>query len=85
MFFGFQLDIASEYFTSGFRETLFPTTRQALRICLFFAFAVPLVEILNATTFTSLRSMASKLVPSEEMGKFYQSGFFWSFFFMKAV
>ncbi|XP_075970203.1 lysosomal proton-coupled steroid conjugate and bile acid symporter SLC46A3-like isoform X1 [Anticarsia gemmatalis] len=32
-------------------------------------FMVPIVEILNATTFTSLRSMASKLVPSEEMGK----------------
>nr|XP_049702823.1 proton-coupled folate transporter [Helicoverpa armigera] len=32
-------------------------------------FMVPLIEILNATTFTSLRSMASKLVPSEEMGK----------------
>ncbi|CAB3244233.1 unnamed protein product [Arctia plantaginis] len=32
-------------------------------------FLVPLVEILNATTFTSLRSMASKLVPSEELGK----------------
>lgn len=30
--------------------------------------SVPIVEILNATTFTSLRSMASKLVPSEEMG-----------------
>ncbi|XP_026486092.2 proton-coupled folate transporter-like [Vanessa tameamea] len=32
-------------------------------------FMVPIVEILNATTFTSLRSMASKLVLSEEMGK----------------
>lgn len=32
-------------------------------------FMIPLIEILNATTFTSLRSMASKLVPSEEMGK----------------
>ncbi|XP_068630638.1 lysosomal proton-coupled steroid conjugate and bile acid symporter SLC46A3-like [Battus philenor] len=32
-------------------------------------FMVPMVEILNATTFTSLRSMASKLVLSEEMGK----------------
>ncbi|XP_072940659.1 proton-coupled folate transporter-like [Epargyreus clarus] len=32
-------------------------------------FMVPLVEILNATTFTSLRSMASKLVHGEEMGK----------------
>ncbi|KAI8428713.1 hypothetical protein MSG28_007413 [Choristoneura fumiferana] len=29
---------------------------------------VPIVEILNATTFTSLRSMASKLVTSEESG-----------------
>ncbi|KAJ8732514.1 hypothetical protein PYW07_015113 [Mythimna separata] len=35
----------------------------------FHMFMVPLIEILNATTFTSLRSMASKLVPSEEMGK----------------
>ncbi|KAM3961961.1 putative peptidoglycan muropeptide transporter SLC46 [Aphomia sociella] len=32
-------------------------------------FMVPIVEILNTTTFTSLRSMASKLVPSEESGK----------------
>ncbi|CAH2075027.1 unnamed protein product, partial [Iphiclides podalirius] len=32
-------------------------------------FMVPIVEILNATTFTSLRSMASKLVLSKEMGK----------------
>ncbi|XP_063839383.1 proton-coupled folate transporter-like [Ostrinia nubilalis] len=32
-------------------------------------FLVPIIEILNATTFTSLRSMASKLVPSHEMGK----------------
>ncbi|XP_050678237.1 proton-coupled folate transporter-like isoform X1 [Leptidea sinapis] len=32
-------------------------------------FMVPIVEILNATTFTSLRSMASKLVRDEEMGK----------------
>ncbi|XP_073951975.1 lysosomal proton-coupled steroid conjugate and bile acid symporter SLC46A3-like [Choristoneura fumiferana] len=32
-------------------------------------FLVPIVEILNATTFTSLRSMASKLVTSEESGK----------------
>ncbi|CAH2107670.1 unnamed protein product [Euphydryas editha] len=32
-------------------------------------FMVPLIEILNATTFTSLRSMASKLVLPEEMGK----------------
>ncbi|XP_047986349.1 proton-coupled folate transporter-like isoform X2 [Leguminivora glycinivorella] len=32
-------------------------------------YMVPFVEILNATTFTSLRSMASKLVPSQEMGK----------------
>ncbi|KAL4704085.1 hypothetical protein ACJJTC_004431, partial [Scirpophaga incertulas] len=32
-------------------------------------FMVPIIEILNATTFTSLRSMASKLVPSEELGK----------------
>ncbi|KAL0892466.1 hypothetical protein ABMA27_015575 [Loxostege sticticalis] len=32
-------------------------------------FMVPIIEILNATTFTSLRSMASKLVPSHEMGK----------------
>ncbi|XP_032511506.2 proton-coupled folate transporter-like isoform X2 [Danaus plexippus] len=30
---------------------------------------VPIVEILNATTFTSLRSMASKLVETEEMGR----------------
>ncbi|OWR45015.1 adenylate cyclase [Danaus plexippus plexippus] len=32
-------------------------------------FMVPIVEILNATTFTSLRSMASKLVETEEMGR----------------
>ncbi|CAH0727978.1 unnamed protein product, partial [Brenthis ino] len=32
-------------------------------------FMVPVVEILNATTFTSLRSLASKLVCSEEIGK----------------
>ncbi|CAG9115781.1 unnamed protein product [Plutella xylostella] len=32
-------------------------------------FMVPLVEILNSTTFTCLRSMASKLVEKEEMGK----------------
>ncbi|XP_013184420.2 proton-coupled folate transporter [Amyelois transitella] len=32
-------------------------------------FLVPIIEILNATTFTSLRSLASKLVPSEESGK----------------
>ncbi|XP_039748958.1 proton-coupled folate transporter-like [Pararge aegeria] len=32
-------------------------------------FMVPIIEILNATTFTSLRSMASKLVRAEEMGK----------------
>ncbi|XP_052751300.1 proton-coupled folate transporter-like [Galleria mellonella] len=32
-------------------------------------FMVPIVGILNATTFTSLRSMISKLVPSEEAGK----------------
>ncbi|CAH0407601.1 unnamed protein product [Chilo suppressalis] len=32
-------------------------------------YMVPIIEILNATTFTSLRSMASKLVPSEELGK----------------
>ncbi|KPJ15904.1 Solute carrier family 46 member 3 [Papilio machaon] len=32
-------------------------------------FMVPLVEILNALTFTSLRSMISKLVLSEEVGK----------------
>ncbi|CAG9785256.1 unnamed protein product, partial [Diatraea saccharalis] len=32
-------------------------------------FMVPVIEILNATTFTSLRSLASKLVPSEELGK----------------
>ncbi|XP_052738568.1 proton-coupled folate transporter-like isoform X2 [Bicyclus anynana] len=31
-------------------------------------FMVPIIEILNATTFTSLRSMASKLVLAEEMG-----------------
>lgn len=30
---------------------------------------MPIVEILNATTFTSLRSMASKLVSSEELGE----------------
>ncbi|KAG6460452.1 hypothetical protein O3G_MSEX011988 [Manduca sexta] len=35
----------------------------------FHMFMVPIVEILNATTFTSLRSLASKLVPSEELGK----------------
>ncbi|KAI8428708.1 hypothetical protein MSG28_007413 [Choristoneura fumiferana] len=33
----------------------------------FHMYMVPIVEILNATTFTSLRSMASKLVPSAEM------------------
>ncbi|XP_045446283.1 proton-coupled folate transporter-like [Melitaea cinxia] len=32
-------------------------------------FMVPIIEILNATTFTSLRSMVSKLVLPEEMGK----------------
>lgn len=32
---------------------------------------MPIVEILNATTFTSLRAMASKLVPSEEMGEYF--------------
>ncbi|XP_053602979.1 proton-coupled folate transporter-like isoform X2 [Plodia interpunctella] len=32
-------------------------------------YLVPIVEILNATTFTSLRSLASKLVPNEESGK----------------
>ncbi|XP_049865720.1 solute carrier family 46 member 3-like [Pectinophora gossypiella] len=32
-------------------------------------FMLPIIEILNATTWTSLRSMASKLVPSEELGK----------------
>ncbi|XP_059061446.1 proton-coupled folate transporter-like [Achroia grisella] len=32
-------------------------------------FLVPIAEILNATTFTSLRSMISKLVPNEEAGK----------------
>lgn len=36
----------------------------------FLLFLVPIVEILNATTFTSLRSMASKLVETEEMGNF---------------
>ncbi|CAH4007801.1 proton-coupled folate transporter-like [Pieris brassicae] len=35
----------------------------------FHMFMIPIVEILNATTFTSLRSMASKLVRDEEMGK----------------
>lgn len=32
-------------------------------------YTIPIVEILNATTYTSLRSLASKLIPSEEMGK----------------
>ncbi|KAJ2947155.1 hypothetical protein O0L34_g16513 [Tuta absoluta] len=35
----------------------------------FMMFLLPIVEILNATTWTSMRSMASKLVSSEEMGK----------------
>ncbi|XP_061705178.1 uncharacterized protein LOC133516317 [Cydia pomonella] len=32
-------------------------------------YLVPIVQFLNATTYTSLRSMSSKLVPSEELGK----------------
>ncbi|KAI5645163.1 major facilitator superfamily domain-containing protein [Phthorimaea operculella] len=35
----------------------------------FMMFLLPIVEILNATTWTSMRSLASKLVSSEEMGK----------------
>ncbi|CAH2107750.1 unnamed protein product [Euphydryas editha] len=34
-------------------------------------YMVPLIEILNATSFTCLRSMLSKLVFPEEMGKMY--------------
>jgi len=34
-----------------------------------FSLTAPIVEILNGTSFIAMRSIASKLVPSDELGK----------------
>lgn len=37
----------------------------------------PLVDIVNGTSFIAMRSIISKLVPPDELGKFYrEEGFF---------